>query len=105
MHSLKDIAALEKDNLTKLKRLEDKALFFTSSELSKAIKAAFKSDLDTIKSRDITTFSETYTASMMVSWLLGQYHVLKSVDENIELSSAPIYLAVELSLFKKRLIH
>ncbi|SKA56672.1 phage minor head protein [Enterovibrio nigricans] len=95
MHSLKDIAALEKDNLTKLKRLEDKALFFTSSELSKAIKAAFKSDLDTIKSRDITTFSETYTASMMVSWLLGQYHVLKSVDENIELSSAPIYLAVE----------
>ncbi|MGR6858884.1 phage head morphogenesis protein [Aliivibrio salmonicida] len=95
MYSLKDIAALEKENLTKLKRLEDKALFFTSSELSKAVKAAFKSDSDTLKNSYTTIFSETYAASMMVSWLLGQYHVLKMVDENIELSNAPIYLAVE----------
>ncbi|RYU41902.1 phage head morphogenesis protein [Aliivibrio finisterrensis] len=95
MYSLKDIAALEKENLTKLKRLEDKALFFTSSELSKAIKAAFKSDSSTLKNSYTTIFSETYAASMMVSWLLGQYHVLKIVDEDIELSNAPIYLAVE----------
>lgn len=106
MPTLDTLASQEKSNLEKLQRLEDEALSLTIKALSTEIETTFNEhvnpdDIDLTKATE--QYTNIYTASMMVSWLLGQAHVIKSVDENIkqetELSSlippAPVYLAVD----------
>ncbi|WP_240997457.1 hypothetical protein [Vibrio owensii] len=94
MAVLTDVERAEKDNLTKMERLENEALSFTANKLSSAITHAIKSgnvDIDAFMS----AYTATYTNSMMVSWLLGQVHIIKQIDANIELANAPIILAVD----------
>ncbi len=94
MSILKSISEQEKNNLKKMQRLENEALSFTANKLASEVKNAIRSG-DDFPSKFMTTYMATYTNSMMVSWLLGQIHILKRIDETIELSNAPIVLAVE----------
>lgn len=94
MAGLKDIQSAEKENLTKMERLENEALFFTANKLASAISDAITNGVDDVDDF-IDTYAATYTAAMMVSWLLGQVHIIKQIDDTIELSNAPILLAVD----------
>ncbi|HBC3388687.1 TPA: minor capsid protein [Vibrio parahaemolyticus] len=94
MAALTDVERAEKDNLTKMERLENEALSFTANKLSSAITHAIKSGNDDIDAF-MSAYTATYTNSMMVSWLLGQVHIIKQIDANIELANAPIILAVD----------
>ncbi|EOW2077582.1 phage minor head protein [Vibrio mimicus] len=94
MPILKLISEQEKNNLKKMQRLENEALAFTANRLVREIKNAIISG-DDFPNKFMTTYVTTYTNSMMVSWLVGQIHILKRIDETIELSNAPILLAVE----------
>ena len=94
MASLKELQSAEQDNLTKMERLENEALSFTANKLASAITDAMNNGVDDVDGF-IDAYAATYTASMMVSWLLGQVHIMKQIDEAIELANAPILLAVE----------
>ncbi len=102
MSALKNLDKKETDNLTKLQRLENEALSLTINGLSRALEAAFKAhsnpdDIDISKATN--QYTNIYAASMMVSWLLGQAHIHNAITEAeekpIELTYAPIYLAVD----------
>ncbi len=102
MSALKHLDKKETDNLTKLQRLENEALSLTVNSLSRALEAAFKahSNPDDIDITQATNqYTNIYAASMMVSWLLGQAHINNAIteaeDKPIELTYAPIYLAVD----------
>ncbi len=102
MSALKSLDKKETDNLTKLQRLEDEALSLTVKSLSSELEAAFKahSNPDDIDITQATThYTNIYAASMMVSWLLGQAHIHNAIndaqDKPVELTYAPIYLAVD----------
>ncbi len=102
MSALKSLDKKEADNLTKLQRLENEALSMTVKSLSKELETAFKahSNPDDIDITQATTqYTNIYAASMMVSWLLGQAHIHNAIteaeDKPIELTYAPIYLAVD----------
>ncbi|CAK1774796.1 putative phage-related protein [Vibrio crassostreae] len=102
MSALKSLDKQETDNLTKLQRLEDEALSLTVKSLSSELEAAFKahSNPDDIDITQVTTqYTNIYAASMMVSWLLGQAHIHNAIndasDKPLELTYAPIYLAVD----------
>ncbi|MCF7495066.1 phage head morphogenesis protein [Vibrio sp. L5-1] len=102
MSALKSLDKKETDNLTKLQRLEDEALSLTVKSLSNELEAAFKvySNPGDIDITQVTTqYTNIYAASMMVSWLLGQAHIHNAIndasDKPIELTCAPIYLAVD----------
>lgn len=75
MAALTDMECAEKDNLTKMERLENEALSFTTKKLSSAITLAIKSGNDDIDAF-MSAYTATYTNSMMVSWLLGQVHII-----------------------------
>ncbi|TOL61365.1 phage head morphogenesis protein, partial [Vibrio parahaemolyticus] len=77
-----------------MERLENEALSFTANKLSSAITSAIKSGNVGIDAF-MSAYTATYTNSMMVSWLLGQVHIIKQIDANIELANAPITLAVD----------
>ncbi len=94
MSILKSISEQEKNNLKKMQRLENEALSFTANKLASEVKNAIRSG-DDFPSKFMTTYVATYANSMMVSWLLGQIHILKRIDETIELSNTPIVLSVE----------
>lgn len=91
----------ETNNLTKLQRLENEALSLTIKSLSNALEAAFNAhtNLDNIKiTHAANHYTHIYAASMIVSWLLGQAHIHNAIDskeKSIELTYAPIYLAVD----------
>ncbi|MCE7729617.1 phage head morphogenesis protein [Vibrio campbellii] len=95
MAVLTDVASAEKDNLVKMEQLEEEALSFTANQLSKAITKAIENggtdDIDAF----LEAYTATYTNSMLVSWLLGQVHIAKQVEQSIELTNAPILLAVD----------
>ncbi|MEZ8288744.1 phage minor head protein [Vibrio sp. 10N.237.312.B06] len=102
MSALKSLDKKENDNLTKLQRLENEALSLTVKSLSSELEAAFKaySNPGDIDITQVTTqYTNIYAASMMVSWLLGQAHIHNAIndasDKPIELTYAPIYLAVD----------
>ncbi|MDV2356974.1 phage minor head protein [Vibrio cholerae] len=102
MSALKSLDKKETSNLTKLQRLENEALSLTIKSLSRELEAAFKAHSNP-NNIDITQATNQYTniyaASMMVSWLLGQAHIHNAIaeaeDKPIELTYAPIYLAVD----------
>ena len=94
MATLKTIASAEKNNLSKMERLENEALSFTTNKLSEAVVLAIKHNRDHIGDY-LDTYANTYAASMLVSWMLGQVHIIKQLDKNIELSNAPILLSVD----------
>lgn len=102
MSALKSLDKQETNNLTKLQRLENEALSLTIKSLSRELEAAFKAHSNP-NNIDITQATNQYTnlyaASMMVSWLLGQAHIHNAITEDedklIELTYAPIYLAVD----------
>ncbi len=102
MSALKHLDKKETDNLTKLQRLENEALSLTINSLSSELEAAFKAhsnpnDIDITQATN--QYTNIYAASMMVSWLLGQAHIHNAITEAeekpIELTYAPIYLAVD----------
>ncbi|MCG3724784.1 phage minor head protein [Vibrio cincinnatiensis] len=102
MSALKSLDKKETRNLTKLQRLENEALSLTIKSLSRELEAAFKahSNPDDIDITQATNqYTNIYAASMMVSWLLGQAHIHNAIteaeDKPIELTYAPIYLAVD----------
>ncbi|NAW59324.1 MULTISPECIES: phage head morphogenesis protein [unclassified Vibrio] len=102
MSALTHLDQKETDNLIKLQRLENEALSFTVKSLSRELEAAFKahSTPDDIDITQVThPYTNIYAASMMVSWLLGQAHVQNAIteaeDKPVELTYAPIYLAVD----------
>lgn len=89
---LKRIAQTEKDNLSKLMRLEQKALFFTANQLSESIKTALNADSKTLSASVVDAYADMYSSSMMLAWLMGQYHVANMI--NVELSApTPILLS------------
>lgn len=94
MSILTDISEEEKSNLQKMQRLENEALSFTASRLSSAVKKVIESGED-IPDQFMTMYVATYTNSMLVSWLLGQAHVVMHISETFELSNAPILLAAD----------
>ncbi len=102
MSALKSLDKKETSNLTKLQRLENEALSLTIKSLSRELEAVFKAHPNP-NNIDITQATNQYTniyaASMMVSWLLGQAHIhnviAEAEDKPIELTYAPIYLAVD----------
>lgn len=102
MSALKSLDKKETRNLTKLQRLENEALSMTIKSLSRELEAAFKahSNPDDIDITQATNqYTNIYATSMMVSWLLGQAHINNAIteaeDKPIELTYAPIYLAVD----------
>lgn len=101
MASLKDTHHIEQENLVKMERLEEEALSFTATELSKAITQAVESGGEGDMDAFLEAYTATYTNSMLVSWLLGQVHIAKQVEENIELTNAPIVLAVDAVPFQE----
>ncbi len=94
MSILKSISEEEKNNLKKMQRLENEALSFTASRLSKAVKKAIENG-DDLSSQFMNQYVTTYTNSMLVSWLLGQAHIVKRIGDTFELSNGTILLTVE----------
>lgn len=101
MASLEETNQAEKDNLIKMERLEEEALAFTATQLSQAITQVIENESQSDIDAFLESYTATYTNSMLVSWLLGQVHIAKQVEESVELANAPIVLAVDAIPFKE----
>ncbi|MFV0261389.1 MAG: phage minor head protein [Kluyvera sp.] len=75
----------EYDYLQQLAAAEDLGLQVTAQALSDEITARFD-DETVVPSDEVDQYATLYTDSMLLSWLLGQYHVMQLVAQPVELA-------------------
>lgn len=82
----------ESKNLDKLDAVEEKALKHTAGKLSEMIKERFTKKSVITKS-ETSDFSSVFTRSMILGWLMGQYHVMQSLKSEIKLADNDIVVS------------
>lgn len=82
--------------LLKLEEIETLGLTVTAQALSDEITARF-GDSTVVTDSDISQYATLYTGSMLLAWLLGQYHVLQLVAQPVTLADDEAISDVDLT--------